>query len=373
MDVAVYCCHRTHALGVAALLIPSLAVAASAQRAAGRQADSAATLIGIVTMNDGALPLPFSTVSIPALGRELFSNDRGIFTLAGLPAAPLRLRVRHLGYSPVELTVDVHPGQTDTVHVTLTHIAVRLGAVNVRAYPECKTPGPPIAPTDSAFATVFDQLRQNAEQYRLLTRTYPYVYSIERTLSTTLANGEVRFDGVDTTTFNSASDWKYIPGGVITRQTGSRLIARGGMMKQLPTLAQFADTAFIDNHCFYNGGTESLDGTDLLRVDFIAASRITDPDVNGAMYLDPATFQIRRAVLHLSRIPTRVVGLAELEAVTYFGEVLSSIPIIAGVMSVNRFVADNRRPQAPLEAHEDLRLLSVRFLRGRPGDELKKP
>ena len=145
------------------------------------------------------------------------------------------------------------------------------------------------------------------------------------------------------------------------------------MMMQLPTLAQFADTAFIDNHCFYNGGTESLDGAELLRVDFIAASRIADPDVNGAMYLDPATFQIRRAVLHLSRIPNGVAGLAELEAVTYFGDVLSSIPIIAGVMSVNRFVADKLRPQAPVAAHEDLRLLTVRFLRGRPGDELKTP
>ena len=244
--------------------------------------------------------------------------------------------------------------------------------MNVNAKPECRNPGPPIAPTDSAFATVFDQLRQNAEQYRLLTRTYPYVYTIERTLSRTLANGEVRFDGVDTTTFNSGSDWKYVPGGVITRQTESRLVARGRMMMQLPTLAQFADTAFIDNHCFYNGGTESVDGTNLLRVDFIAASRITDPDVNGAMYLDPATFQIRRVVLHLSRIPGRVAGLAELEAVTYFREVLSSIPIIAGVMSVNRFVAD-AGIQAPVEAHEAMRLLTVRFLRGRPGEELKKP
>jgi hypothetical protein len=361
------------ALRIAALLLPAFAVAASAQRAPVGQADSGATLVGIVTMKDGALPLAFSTVSIPALGRELFTNDRGAFALAGLPATPLRLRVRHLGYSPVELTVTVHTGRTDTVRVALTHIAVRLGAVDVRAYPECKNPGPPNAPEDSAFATVFDQLRQNAEQYRLLTRTYPYVYSIERTLSTTLANGDVRFDGIDTTTFNSGSDWKYIPGRVVTRQTGSRLNPGGGMMMQLPTLAQFADTAFIDNHCFYNGGTESLDGVDLLRVDFIAASRIADPDVNGAMYLDPATFQIRRAVLHLSRIPTRVAGLAELEAVTYFGDVLSSIPIIAGVMSVNRFVADNRRPQAPVAAHEDLRLLSVRFLRGRPGDEVKQP
>lgn len=358
---------------VVALLSLCLADSAHAQSQPLARPDSAGTLAGVVTMKDGALPLAFSTVSIPALGRELFSNDRGIFTLTGLPVAPLRLRVRHLGYSPVELTVDVHAGRTDTLRVTLTHIAVRLSAVDVRAYPECKDPGPPKAPTDSAFATVFDQLRQNAEQYRLLTRTYPYVYSIERTLSTTLANGDVRFDGIDTTTFNSESDWKYTPGGVVTRQTGSRLIAGGGMMMQLPTLAQFADTAFIDNHCFYNGGTESLDGADLLRVDFIAASRISDPDVNGAMFLDPGTFQIRRAELRLSRIPRRVPGLAALEAVTYFGEVLSSIPIIAGVMSVNRFAANKERPQAPVEGHEDLRLLSVRFLRGRPGEESKKP
>src|SRR5439155_23270417 len=110
----------------------------------------------------------------------------------------------------------------------------------------------------------------------------------------------------------------------------------------------------------------------LLRVDFTAASRIKEPDVNGSMYLDPVTFQIRRSVLRLTKIPSGLAGLAETEAVTTFGEVLPSVPVIADIASVNRFQKNSNRPLADASANERQRLIRVQFVNGMPGDDVKR-
>jgi hypothetical protein len=349
--------------------LTALAVVARPVQGQTSRADSTGRLVGIVLTKEGAVPLAYSVVSAPGLSRERFSNAEGVFTLADLPEGPLQLRVRHLGYSPVDLSVVIHAGAVDTVRVLLTHIAVRLTAMQVRGYPECKNPGAPNATSDSSFATVFDQLHQNAEQYRLLTETYPFIYAVERTQSRVLVNGELRMDGIDTLVVNS-NRWRYKPGSVITRTGRGRTAST---MMNIPTLVNFADKAFLDNHCFYNGGLETVDGVDMLRVDFIAASRIRDPDVDGSMYLDPASFQIRRSVLRLTKIPSGLAGLVETEAVTQFGEVLPSIPVIADIASVNRFRTNDSRPLSDASANERQRLIRVQFVKGMPGEESKKP
>jgi hypothetical protein len=295
----------TPTLRTACLIGLAAAVAAHAARAQSIGTDSTGAIVGIVVTKEGGVPLGYSTVSIAALSRERFTNADGRFTLADLPAGPLQLRVRHLGYSPVDLSVVVHSGSSDTIRVSLTHIAVRLTTMQVRAYPECKNPGIPKRASDSTFATVFDQLHQNAEQYRLLTETYPFVYAVERTMSRVLVNGDSRTDGVDTLIIGS-NRWTYKPGAVVIRDGRMR---SAPVMMNIPTLVNFADKSFLENHCFHNGGLETVDGTEMLRVDFVAASRIKEPDVDGSMYLDLGNFQIRRSVLRLTKIPAGLAGL----------------------------------------------------------------
>ena len=354
-------------IGGAFLLLATIAARTTLAQAS--RVDSTGTIVGIVTTKEGSVPLAYSVVSAPGLSRERFSNAEGVFTLPELPAGPLQLRVRHLGYSPLDLSIVVRAGHADTIRVSLTHIAVRLTTMQVRGYPECKEPGVPKAASDSTFATVFDQLRQNAEQYRLLTDTYPFNYAVERTFTRVLANGDMRNDGIDTLIISS-NRWTYKPGAVVTRTGRSRT---SSLMMNIPTLVNFADRAFLENHCFYNGGLETVDGAELLRVDFVAAARIKDPDVDGSMYLDPASFQIRRSVLRLSKIPSGISGLAETEAVTLFGELLPSIPVIADISSVNRFQTIGNRPLSEASANERQRLIRVEFLKGMPGDAPKKP
>jgi carboxypeptidase family protein len=327
-------------------------------------------IVGHVTVKDGASPLAYSVVSIESLGRERFADAQGEFRFVDLPTGLLRIRVRHVGYVPVDVPVTVRGGIVDTVNVALTHIAVRLSTVQVRGYPECKNPGAPAAADDSAFATVFDQLRQNADQYRLLTSEYPFTFAIERMMATATYDGQIRMERVDTMSLASINQWKYKPGAVVTSE--GRLFHRSFILN-LPTLVSFADTIFIANHCFYNGGLETVDGKELLRVDFIAASRIRDPDVDGAMYLDPASFQIRRSLLHLSKIPRGVNGLAEVDVTTLFGEIFPSVPVIAAVSSVNQFTTDRPKFDTPVRGLEEQRLIAVNFLKSRPGDSPKKP
>jgi len=365
------CVPRTSGVPGRVPLLIACAVSLVAHSAHGQSTgnDSTGTIVGIVVTKEGSVPLGYSVVSVPALNRERFTNIEGKFALADLPAGSVQLRVRHLGYSPVDLSVVVHAGQADTIRVALTHIAVRLTTMQVRAYPECKNPGIPKASSDPAFATVFDQLHQNAEQYRLLTETYPFVYAVERTLSRVLVNGEAKTDGIDTLVIGS-NRWTYKPGAVVIRATRAR---NASVMMNIPTLVNFADKSFLENHCFHNGGLETVEGTDLLRVDFVAASRIKEPDVDGSMYLDPVTFQIRRSVLRLTKIPAGLAGLVETEAVTVFGEVLPSIPVIADIASVNRFQANPNRPLTDASANERQRLLKVEFVKGIPGEDPKRP
>ncbi len=352
-----------------ASLLASAVVAASAEAQTPR-GDGTGTLVGFVSAKEGGVALGYSVVSVAAPAREQFTNDQGAFVLPGLPAGTAHLRVRHLGYTPVELDVEIHAGRADTVRIALTHIVVHLNAVQVRAYPPCDNPGAPSMSADVSFATVFDQLRQNAEQYLLLTRQYPFVYSVERTSGLVFASNMTRRQQVDTIAMRSADEWRYRPGSVV--QQDRRVFFRDVTM-HIPTLAQFADPVFVANHCFHDAGVDTVDGQALLRIDFVAAARIREPDVEGALYLDPVNFQIRRTVLRLSKTPPAISDLVETEATTLFAELVPSVPIIAAVSSINRLKPSGNRRDPVTATTEEQRLIAVAFTRGRPGETPKQP
>src|SRR4051812_21390653 len=95
-------------------LLAALALAPPLRAQSAGVVDSTGSIVGIVTIRDGGISLPYSVASAPSLGKERFSNDSGVFVLRDLPPGSLAIRVRHVGYTPADLIVTVHPGKTDT-------------------------------------------------------------------------------------------------------------------------------------------------------------------------------------------------------------------------------------------------------------------
>jgi hypothetical protein len=339
-------------------------IATSGYVAFAQRADSTGTIVGVVLARDGSAGLPYSIVSIPALGVERLTNERGEFTLANTPAGSTALLVRHLGYAPATVTTTVHLGRVDTVRVVLTKIAAQLSAVQVRAARVCTNPGPPKASVDPAFAALFDQLEQNAEQYRLVSETYPFVYDMERESSIRYVSGEEVVQRIDTIRVNTGVAWKYAPGSVVERTDDPR---NRQVVFNIPALIHFADPSFLASHCFFAGGRDTADGSAALRIDFLAASRMKTPDVDGSMYIDPETYQIRRSVLRLTRIPAETPEIASVSVVTEFREVVPWISVVSSIASVHGLKTDLSRPVLPMTAYETQRLLGVTFLKSKPG------
>lgn len=334
-------------------------------------ADSSLVLAGVVVAKEDGRRLGYSVVSIPSLGeagRERYTNAQGAFAFPGLIAGTHRLRVKHLGYSPRDVDVPMTQSRTD-VRVELTRIAVRLAAVRVVAREACTKPGPPDPTLSADFATLFEQVRHNAERLRLLMERYPYRYIVERSFFDQFRDGESRLVATDTVAFVSDHGWRYKPGQMI-----SVVLERRGReyVLNLPGLVDVVDSAFLVNHCFRYAGTDTLSGSTLLRVDFYAAKRLREPDVDGAVYLDTATFQIRGVRIALTRPPRSLRGLHGMTATTLFEEVVASIPIPSYVAGT-RILWSRPGPRARVSAIETQMLLQVQFLREIPGAPARTP
>jgi hypothetical protein len=134
----------------------------------------------------------------------------------------------------------------------------------------------------------------------------------------------------------------------------------------LPTLVDFADDSFVGNHCFHNMGLVTNDSGSMYRIDFVPADRLRSTDFSGEIYLDSATFQIRRTVLRVENGARTIRGLKEMWLTTDFAEVLPSIPVIARVSSWQEY---HPRTRGVIAARnfENQRLLAFRFIGRKPG------
>jgi hypothetical protein len=346
------------------LLVSTLGLATvPAAQSRAQQADSTGTIVGLVVAAEGGVPLGYGMASIPVRGVERLANERGEFVFANIAAGTVELLVRRIGYTPARITTTVRPGAVDTVRVTLARLAVQLTAVHVSANRVCTHPGAPDPTVDPAFAAIFDQLEQNADAYRLLATTYPFTYDIERRSTIRYVGGDEIVQRLDTERLGTGMKWHYKPGEVVVADASP---VNRQVIFNLPALIHFAEPAFLANHCFYSGGRETIAGSPALRVDFLAASRIKTPDVDGSMYIDPVTYQIRRSVLRLTRIPEETPQISSVTVTTDFRTVVASISIANVISSTHQLFADTTRPVLPFAVYETQRLLRVTFLNGAP-------
>ena len=322
-------------------------------------------LTGTVVSRETGERLAYSIVELPAHDQSQFATDSGVFRFRNVPVGKTVLRIRRLGFTPRDIVVEIRFDVTDTMRVELTRVVLSLEGVSVKAHPPCKTPGVPTADKDSALAAIFEQVRLNAEQYLLLAKQYPFQYRMVVSRSRTWREaiswwepGGTRTDPNEIQTYFS-TPFQYRPGRIVQRRSGDDYF-------RIPTLAEIADPRFLGAHCWHYGGVESLtDSICSIRVDLVADEKIGSSDVDGSIYIDPRTFQIRRSVLNLTKPTSAMKQLANMEVTTDYKEILESVFVIGHVFSTMSY---NEDPKVKISsAKEEQRLLTFGFVKDKPG------
>jgi hypothetical protein len=324
------------------------------------------TIVGRVVVLGTDVPLGYSVIGVGPDGREQFTDADGRFVLRAVKPGPVRMWAKHIGYTPLDTTITVSLGDSVALRLELPLVSIVLPAVHTLAK-ECAHLGEKSPKLGVALATLFEQLKQNAERNRLLSRSYPFEIDIERKITKPEPELEARFVAFDTVRRTSARNWQYAPGHLLgTREYAPGVFGGTWTTVAIPELSDFADEVFLNFHCFDYSGFEVVDGDSLLRVDFVPAPAVHDPDVGGAIFVDPKTYQIRSTFITLVNLSKKLRERIGGQSIRVsFKEIVPGVPILDVVSSVVYPREDAKAPpQEP--ATETQRTLSVRFLRGRP-------
>lgn len=350
------------------LLIATSAGALGAQVATGQGAEAApegaVTLSGAVIADGTGFPIPYSTVRLVPIGRERFSDRNGSFVYYSIPPGQYRIQVRMLGYLPIDSAIQVVANVPLALTITMTRIPTSLDEVKVSAPPRlCMFPDEAGYVSDPELATVLEEARKNAQREQLLRRTYPFEFQLAQSHITHDFVTKQNQYSYDTVTFRSDDTWRYRKGRVVTDDR-SRHFGEIRLMR-LPTLADLADRHFLTAHCFKYSGIVDENGKPAHRIDFLSDSTLLKPDVEGSLFLDSATYLIKRAQFRLTRGGTVRPPVLGLEVTTTYREILPNVALFDVIQSVQP-LAPARPGGNRVEFREVQELLSYRFLYGGP-------
>jgi hypothetical protein len=327
-------------------------------------ASGAVTVSGAIIADGTRLPIPYSTVRLQPLGRERFTDKAGSFVYYSIAPGSYELQVRMLGYIPLDTAIQVDANVPMALTIVLTRIPTSLDEVKVTAPPRlCHFPDEMGVVSDEELATVLNEARKNAQREQLLRRTYPFEYRLAQSHDTYDLVAKVSSLRYDTVTFRSDDYWRYRRGRVVTDEH-NRLYGNVRLMR-LPTLADLADRNFLSSHCFKYSGVVDERGQPAHRIDFLSDSTLTKPDVEGSIFLDSATYLIKRAQFRLTRGNSVKPPILGMEVTTTYREILPNVALFDEIHSVQPLgvlpSGANR-----VEFREVQKLLEYRFLYGGP-------
>lgn len=322
---------------------------------------AAQALRGDVRAAETNARLPYSTVVLGpgVVGR--FADDSGVFSFSQLASGSYRVVVRAIGYLPFDTTITV-TAEPIVLHVRLLALAIELPPVTVIAS-VCLRPGTPVRDSEPELSAIFDQLRENAARYRLLSDAYPFRYWIERQQTAPSPPAPAGAMVVDTIELRSDARRPYKPGGLIINQSGPH--GRMERTLRLPTVIDLADSVFHTAHCFGFAGIDSLEGRSQWRVDYLAADRLHSPDVAGSAWLDYDSYQLRRLSFRLTRPEKAEKTLRTLEVTVTFGDLVPSLTVPVQIVATSQ----SKRGRKTVTTREEQRLLHVEFLKALPGSQ----
>jgi hypothetical protein len=289
-------------------------------------------------------PIPYGTIIGPdSSGR--FANATGQFSLGDVKDGTYHIRARMLGYSPLDTTITFGPTRSPLLVLRLAPAAIRLSTVPVTAQHDrhgaCVVTGIPGRGVNPQLAAIFEQLDANIERYNILLEKYPFRYRRQETeliLTDGMPDSTVY---VDTATYDSRERRPYHVGSIVYNDV--TISGHQRIMMYLPNFADLRDTAFDAAHCFAYMGQENNE----IRIDFRPADRIKVSDVNGSVYLDAATYLVRRAVFHLTKPKLTSSTIFGLTVTTTFQEVMPLVPIVTALSSEQPLMAIRTRGVDP--------------------------
>jgi hypothetical protein len=262
-----------------------------------------------ITVLDAGARYPLSNADVINLenGQHRFTDEHGQVTLPWPATRTFAIRVRELGYQPIERTLRLGAISEDATTFALSRVAYVIPAVKSTSH--CATAA------DSASlalsVTVLDQLRQGAEKYNEFRRLYPFEMHIERRTASVPPSGRISKYYVSHEIYRSEDEGTgYRPGDIVQYK-------RGDFLVPILILPNLADTVFWDHHCFIAEGVEQYLGARAFRLDFAPSSDVTGPDWEGSAFIDSATSLLRRIDFRLVHPPGRS-GPRRLEGYTTF-------------------------------------------------------
>ena len=313
-------------------------------------AQDSVLVVGTVVSGVDGSPLPYSTY-LATPGKRRFSNSAGVFSFRA-PQGRYALAVRQLGYRPFDTAIVLRGGEPVRLRFVLQKLAYRMAAVRTEVRQACAA-----EPRGVELSGVLEQVKENAEREQLLRQAYPFRYTLARTRRMEVS-GVPSGVAHDTAVFMSNSLDPYRPSGVIRERE-----VRGGSDREMriPQLTDLANGTFLSLHCFSYGGIRSVDGRPAYRIDFEPSGEVSLPDVRGSVFLDTATFQIRRAKFALTRGEDLVPPVAGFEVTTTYRDLDRGLEIFDEIRSVQDF--PRRRPTDPVERESEVqRLVDVHFI-----------
>lgn len=280
--------------------IALLVLAVARDHAQGQQPS-----IAVITVVDSGARYPLVNADVIDLstGEHRLTDERGQARFTWPNDGRMRLRVRQVGYQPLQRTLRLPDSSKTATTFAMNKIAYVISPVSSTSH--CASAAD--SASLNASMSELEQLRQAAEKYDQFRRLFPFEATIERRTAVVPTNGVVKRITAVKEKFRS-ENWQepYKPGDIIQYE-------RGDFTVPLLFLSTLGDSVFWENHCFIARGVESYQGVRVVRLEFSPSSDVTGPDYAGAAFLDSATSSLLKVDFHLSNLhqrygPTRLEG-----------------------------------------------------------------
>jgi hypothetical protein len=335
----------------AVLLGIGMAVSISSTPTLAAQAGS--RLSGRVIDRRDSSAVPFALVTI-AGARPVAASAAGRFVVSDLTAGEHRVVVRQIGFHPETLMVRLDPNDGAGLTVMLRRNPIALEGVQVLALRCSRETGHP------APRAAVEALGENVARYLSLLRAHPVRDSAIYVRYDSLNGRRGAVKGFRGSRIASGDNWDpYVPARVVHWP----LIGRPTVTPM--STGFFADTAFLDRHCFSVRDAGSNGSDSVIAIDFVPTSESREADWAGTVFMDAHSYVIRRLE---SRVvfPSDAVKLWRYSSEARFLEIAPGLIVVDAVHVVESTMDRDVNSSAERMFVTDIKADAHIFVRDRP-------